>query len=152
MRHGSSNRRPRGRSGGPNRKPGQQRSQVFDSNGPDVRIRGTAYQVTEKYQALAKDAASSGDYVASESYLQHAEHYQRIISSWGLEDRPAPQKQDVEMKDNAPQEKSNAPVKAKASNDKEDLSLPSSILGESANKARTPEKADAGTEKAEVVA
>ena len=58
------------------------RMQVFDSNGPDVRIRGTAWQVHEKYLALAKDAASSGDHVMSESYLQHAEHYQRIINTF----------------------------------------------------------------------
>jgi len=58
------------------------RMQVFDSNGPDVRIRGTAWQVHEKYLALAKDAASSGDQVMAESYLQHAEHYQRIINTF----------------------------------------------------------------------
>lgn len=57
--------------------------QVFDSNGPEVRIRGTAYQICEKYQALAKDAASMGDRILAESYLQHAEHYQRLINSWG---------------------------------------------------------------------
>lgn len=55
---------------------------VFDSNGPDVRIRGTAHQICEKYVALAKDAASSGDAILSESYLQHAEHYQRTINQW----------------------------------------------------------------------
>jgi len=56
------------------------RHQTFDSNGPDVRIRGNAWQVHEKYLALARDAASSGDRVMSESYMQHAEHYFRIIS------------------------------------------------------------------------
>ena len=83
MRHGTSNRRQRGRgNGGGRRGGGNQRMQVFDSNGPDVRIRGTAHQVTEKYMALAKDAASAGDRSLAENYLQHAEHYQRIISSW----------------------------------------------------------------------
>lgn len=81
MRHGTSSRRSRSRSSG-NRKTTQPRNQVYDSNGPDVRIRGTAYQVLEKYMNLAKDAHSSGDKVLYESYLQHAEHYQRIISSW----------------------------------------------------------------------
>ncbi len=80
MRHGSTSRRSRNRSGG--KKGNNPRSQVFDSNGPDVRIRGTAHQVCEKYMALAKDASSSGDLVLSESYLQHAEHYQRIINIW----------------------------------------------------------------------
>ncbi|WP_414639805.1 DUF4167 domain-containing protein [Arenibaculum sp.] len=55
------------------------RHQTFDSNGPDVRIRGNAFQVHEKYLALARDAQSSGDRVAAENYLQHAEHYYRII-------------------------------------------------------------------------
>lgn len=56
------------------------RMQTFDSNGPDVRIRGNAYQITEKYIALARDATSSGDRVLAESYLQHGEHYQRMIN------------------------------------------------------------------------
>lgn len=56
------------------------RHQTFDSNGPDVRIRGNAWQVYEKYQALARDAASSGDRIQAENYLQHAEHYFRIIA------------------------------------------------------------------------
>jgi hypothetical protein len=56
------------------------RIQNFDSNGPDVRIRGTAYQINEKYVTLARDATSAGDRVLAESYLQHAEHYQRFIN------------------------------------------------------------------------
>jgi hypothetical protein len=51
----------------------------FESNGPDVKIRGTAAHIAEKYMSLARDALSSGDIVAAESYLQHAEHYNRII-------------------------------------------------------------------------
>jgi len=56
------------------------RHQTFDSNGPDVRIRGNAYQVYEKYLALARDTAASGDRVASENYYQHAEHYYRVMN------------------------------------------------------------------------
>lgn len=66
------------------------KNKVFDSNGPDVRIRGTAYQIIEKYLTLAKDSASAGDRVLAESYLQYAEHYQRIISSWEDEYAPDP--------------------------------------------------------------
>lgn len=55
------------------------RHQVFDSNGPDVRIRGNAFQVYDKYLTLARDAAASGDRVKAESLLQHAEHYYRIM-------------------------------------------------------------------------
>lgn len=87
MRHGSSNnRRHRGRSNGPRRSGGSQKTQVFDSNGPDVRIRGTAFQVCEKYLALAKDSQSSGDLILWQSYLQHAEHYQRLINTWAEEE------------------------------------------------------------------
>lgn len=57
------------------------RHQTFDSNCIDVRVRGNAWQVHEKYQALARDAQSSGDRVAAENYLQHAEHYFRIIEA-----------------------------------------------------------------------
>jgi len=57
------------------------RHQTFDSNCIDLRVRGNAWQVYEKYQALARDATSSGDRVAAENYLQHAEHYYRIIEA-----------------------------------------------------------------------
>lgn len=57
------------------------RHQSFDSNCGDLRVRGNAWQVYEKYQALARDATSSGDRVAAENYLQHAEHYFRIIEA-----------------------------------------------------------------------
>ena len=53
----------------------------MDSNGPDVRIRGTANQIYDKYQTLARDAQSAGDRVKAENYLQHAEHYFRLIRS-----------------------------------------------------------------------
>lgn len=64
---------------------------VFESNGPDVKIRGTAYQVTEKYEALAKDAETSGNFVLAENYRQHAEHYYRIINSFAEEMNALPQ-------------------------------------------------------------
>ncbi|MFM7345887.1 MAG: DUF4167 domain-containing protein [Tagaea sp.] len=57
------------------------RAQTFDSSGPDVRIRGNAFQVLEKYLALARDASGSGDRVAAENYYQHAEHYFRMINA-----------------------------------------------------------------------
>jgi Domain of unknown function (DUF4167) len=56
------------------------RVQNFDSNGPEVRIRGNAFQIAEKYQTLARDSQSAGDRVLAESYLQHAEHYLRMIN------------------------------------------------------------------------
>lgn len=53
----------------------------YESNGPDVKIRGTAQQILDKYLQYARDAQTSGDRVSSEAYFQHAEHYQRLIAS-----------------------------------------------------------------------
>lgn len=57
------------------------RTQTFDSSGPDIRVRGNAHQVMEKYLAMARDAASQGDRVSAENYYQHAEHYFRTINA-----------------------------------------------------------------------
>jgi uncharacterized protein DUF4167 len=57
------------------------RNHVFDSSGPDMRVRGTAQQLFEKYLQLGRDATSGGDRVMAESYFQHAEHYFRIINA-----------------------------------------------------------------------
>ena len=75
MRH-NQNRRSRGRN---NRKGPNPLTRSFESNGPDVKVRGTAAHIAEKYTSLARDAHSAGDIVAVESYLQHAEHYNRIV-------------------------------------------------------------------------
>ncbi len=83
MRNGQ-NKRMRNRNNSSNS--GNRRSQnpltrVFESNGPDIKIRGTASHVAEKYVQLARDARSSGDPVAAENYYQHAEHYFRLIAA-----------------------------------------------------------------------
>lgn len=75
MRH-NQNRRSRGRN---NRKGPNPLARSYESNGPDVKVRGTAAHVAEKYMSLARDAQAAGDIVAVESYLQHAEHYNRIV-------------------------------------------------------------------------
>jgi hypothetical protein len=75
MRQGQQNRRGRGRG----RKPQNPLARSFESNGPDVKIRGTAAHIAEKYMSLARDALASGDLISAESYFQHAEHYNRII-------------------------------------------------------------------------
>jgi hypothetical protein len=91
MRPGQ-NKRHRGRNNGgggggggnnPNRPRMPHRMQTFDSNGPSVKIRGNAYQVFERYVALAREAASSGDRIAAENLYQHAEHYFRIMNADG---------------------------------------------------------------------
>jgi hypothetical protein len=64
-----------------NRKGPNPLTRTYESNGPDVKIRGTAQHVAEKYLQLARDAQSSGDPVMAESYLQHAEHYFPLIAS-----------------------------------------------------------------------
>jgi hypothetical protein len=67
-------------SGGGGGKPQHNANRAFDSNGPDgVKVRGAAQHIYEKYQQLARDATSSGDRVLAESYLQHAEHYFRVL-------------------------------------------------------------------------
>ena len=55
-----------------------QNNQTFDSNGPNIKIRGSAYQIFERYLALAREATASGDRIAAENFYQHAEHYFRI--------------------------------------------------------------------------
>jgi hypothetical protein len=57
------------------------RNHVFDSTGPDMRMRGTAQQLFEKYLQLGRDATGAGDRVMAESYFQHAEHYFRILNA-----------------------------------------------------------------------
>lgn len=83
MRQGQQNRRGRGRNNNHNnnnnRKNQNPLTRSFESAGPDVKIRGTPSHIAEKYVSLARDAQSSGDPVLAENYLQHAEHYNRII-------------------------------------------------------------------------
>lgn len=80
MRH-NQNRRSRGRS----RKTPNPLTRSYESNGPDVKVRGTPAHIAEKYGALARDAHSSGDRIAAESYFQHAEHYNRIVAAAQLQ-------------------------------------------------------------------
>jgi hypothetical protein len=76
--HNNNPNRGGGGGGGGPRPP--QRSATFDSNGPSVKIRGNAYQVFERYLALAREAQSSGDRIAAENFFQHAEHYFRVMN------------------------------------------------------------------------
>jgi hypothetical protein len=82
VRQGQHNRRGRGRNN--NRKGGHHNplSRSFESNGPNERIRGTPSVIAEKYVSLAREAQSGGDPVLAENYLQHAEHYSRIIMAY----------------------------------------------------------------------
>lgn len=86
MRNGQ-NKRMRGRSHGHNshghghRKNHNPMSRVYESNGPDVKIRGNPSHIAEKYVQLARDAQASGDPISAENYYQHAEHYYRLIAA-----------------------------------------------------------------------
>ena len=76
----SRGRRPQTSNHNPNR--------TFDSTGPEIKIRGSASHVYEKYLQLARDANSAGDRVAAENYLQHAEHYWRIMAASQPQQQP----------------------------------------------------------------
>lgn len=141
MRHGSSggsnnrrqrNNRPARRGGGGGG--GNNRNQVYDSNGPDVRIRGSAAQVAEKYEALSKDAFGAGDMILAESYLQHAEHYVRLITVYDERQAITTNDSVIDVTDSVddaePVErfvKKSQPAPQRPVQD--DLGLPSSILG-----------------------
>lgn len=82
MRPNQNNKnRQRGRNNNGGRKHVNPLSRNFESNGPDVKVRGNAAHIAEKYLQLARDAQSSGDPVLAENYLQHAEHYFRIVAA-----------------------------------------------------------------------
>src|SRR5262249_27750099 len=84
MRSGQTGR-PHGRHNGNNPYRNRQqiphRGQILDSNGPNVKIRGSSHQIFERYVSLAREASTSGDRVAAENLYQHAEHYFRVMSA-----------------------------------------------------------------------
>ena len=95
MRQGPNNKRMRGRNNGP-RKHSNSRNYSFESNGPDVKVRGNAQQIVEKYLTLARDATSAGDRINAESYYQFAEHYYRVMNAnAGNDQRPNTPNADV---------------------------------------------------------
>ena len=76
QRHGQNRGQQRGR----NKNRSQNLAQrTLDSNGPDIKLRGTAAHICKKYQTLARDAQSTGDRIRAENYLQHADHYYRLV-------------------------------------------------------------------------
>jgi hypothetical protein len=95
--------RQRSRNNNGGRKHVNQLSRNFESNGPDVKVRGNASHVAEKYLQLARDAQSSGDPVLAENYLQHAEHYFRIVAAaqqqQNYRDQPGSQAPEVDEDD-----------------------------------------------------
>lgn len=98
------NNNNRSNNGGNNRRSntGGQNSvnRVYDSNGPDGRVRGTAAQIFEKYTSMARDVSSSDDKALMHAFYQHAEHYQRILNDLLEEQEKKKQEQPVQTKDN----------------------------------------------------
>lgn len=85
QQHNKNRSRNRGSGGGGGGGGGRRQqnpvNRVFESNGPDVKIRGNASHIAEKYNSLARDALVSGNTVTAENYFQHAEHYLRILAA-----------------------------------------------------------------------
>ncbi|OXT02728.1 hypothetical protein B7H23_07560 [Notoacmeibacter marinus] len=108
MRPNQQNRRNRGRNnnGGNNRKGPNPLSRSYESNGPDVKIRGSAQQIADKYATLARDATSAGDRVMAENYFQHAEHYNRIIATAMAANAEAQRQRDAQ-RENDPSDRDN---------------------------------------------
>ena len=113
MRQGPNKNRMRGRNNG--RKGGNPRNQSFESNGPDVKVRGNAQQVVEKYLALARDASSAGDRIDAESYYQFAEHYYRVMNAANEQQRQQQQQQNADSDGDGQQSNGDASEKADAS-------------------------------------
>ena len=120
MKPGSNRRvrsRPNQNSNNNNKRQGGRNS--YDSNGPDGKVRGTAQQVLEKYQALARDATSAGDRIAAEGYFQFAEHYYRVVNADGAAQQPRNDQNSDELKQqenvgNEPSEVRTAPKQSRS--------------------------------------
>lgn len=128
-------------------------NRVFDSSGPEGKVRGTPQQIIDKYQALARDAQLSGDRIAHENFLQHSEHYSRLLGAAQREmneRREAQEAQQAQRQQNQQSQKEakssgNAPAQAAGSGDQPDLSeVPEQELfpaqaEEDSNLVETPE-------------
>ncbi len=80
MRSSKSRSRGKNRSNNNNRSPANNINRVFDSSGPEGKVRGTPQQIIDKYTQLARDAFMGNDRVAGENFQQHAEHYTRLLA------------------------------------------------------------------------
>jgi hypothetical protein len=94
MRQGPNQRRSRGARSNGKRSFSHGPNRSIESNGPSVKLRGTAVQVYDKYLTLARDATTAGDRVAAESFFQHAEHYYRLMSAAAEQQRADAQRRE----------------------------------------------------------
>ena len=86
------------RSRGRGRRQGNSSNRNYESNGPDLKVRGNAQSIYDKYQSLAHDALSSGELITAENYLQHAEHYFRIVQA----NQPVRQEEETSVENGQP--------------------------------------------------
>ncbi|MEO1656837.1 MAG: DUF4167 domain-containing protein [Pseudomonadota bacterium] len=128
----NNNRRRQGGNNNPNRS--------MDSQGPEVKIRGTATQIYDKYQALARDAASSGDRIRAESLMQHAEHYYRLMKSMQPE-KSAEQRKEGGDDAQAPAQDQQASAEASTEAKTEDQQASVETSGEAASETAPSEEA-----------
>ncbi|MEO0467468.1 MAG: DUF4167 domain-containing protein [Pseudomonadota bacterium] len=98
------------RSGGGGNNPNRH----FESNGPDVKIRGSAQQVLDKYLQYARDAHTSGDRVMSEAYFQHAEHYLRLVAAMQPKEKPRREREEGESEETQSQDNETTEAKETA--------------------------------------
>ena len=125
MRQSGKNTRQRGRGGRRNNNFGQiNRNTTLDSNGPDVRLRGNAQQLHEKYTSLGNESAAAGERITAEAYYQYADHYFRVHSTImaNMEDRRQSQQQSSSPSSNVASDadSSDAPVANGKTNGKSD--------------------------------
>ncbi len=93
MRQAPNQKRPRGGRSAGRRSGGHGGNRTYESSGPGSKIRGNASQLFGKYQAMARDAQTAGDRVAAENYMQHAEHYYRLLNQSSAPQQQQPQQQ-----------------------------------------------------------
>ena len=134
--------RSRGKNRGNNRSPANNLNRVFDSSGPEGRVRGTPQQIIDKYTQLARDNFMSGDRVAAENFQQHAEHYTRLLAEAQRDaeekraqadqqnrDRQQQKNREREERERAREEAVSTPVDDPGSGDQPDLIQPEADTG-----------------------
>ena len=124
------------RSRGRGRKQQNPLSRNFESNGPDVKIRGNASHIADKYTTLARDALSNSDSVMAENYFQHAEHYNRIVAAAQAQQAQQRQeRQDNERQDSADRDESDDKAKSSAKPQDEGEQDAAKVSGQNGAKA-----------------
>jgi hypothetical protein len=113
----SSNKsRSRNKNNNRRQNPGNVINRVFDSSGPEGRVRGTPQQIIDKYQSLASDAMLAGDRIAHENFLQHSEHYSRLLVT-AQREVDAKKEQQQQQQQQQQKQQQNKPAQAADSNE-----------------------------------